>query len=371
MLVRALDKLWPDLPAADEQPTRAGDDSGRAGGRSLVLVAGSGRSGTSLFTGILQRLGFHVPPPEVPPDETNPRGFAESQWVVDFHTDLLRRAEAQVADARPAAWARTANVLFDDGVRRALRTWLGKQFGDADDIIIKDPRLSWFLPLWRDCAEELGVSPRFATVLRHPAEVVDSKQRSYGGWHGDVGLTAGWLNLALFTERATRGSQRVFVRYGDLLDDWPRVIGRAGDVLDLAVVRDAPAASIVRVHDFVDRTLNRSRATWDDFEVPDALRSQVDEVWELMSRLATPDEGASAEIEERLEAARAAYISLYEDSEAIVQSSIAAAHRRAPARRRPMVRLLRRVPVRYRRKVPLRWRMTAARVLYRSGASGR
>jgi hypothetical protein len=349
----------------------ARDDAGRAGGRSLVLVAGSGRSGTSLFTGILQRLGFHVPPPEVPPDETNPRGFAESQWVVEFHTDLLRRAEVQVTDARPAAWGRTANVAFDDGVRRALRTWLGKQFRDAEDIIIKDPRLSWFLPLWRRCAEELAIFPRFATVLRHPAEVVDSKQRSYGGWQGDVGLTAGWLNLGLFTERATRGSPRVFVRYGDLLDDWPKVIGRTGEVLDLAVVRDAPAASIVRVHEFVDRTLNRSRASWDDFEVPSALRAQVDEVWELMGRLAADDEGDSGAIEERLEAARAAYISLYEDAEAIAQSSIAAAHRRAPARRRRMLRLVRRVPVRYRRKVPLRWRITAARVLYRSGAGGR
>jgi hypothetical protein len=348
-----------------------GDDDAGGEGRSLVLVAGSGRSGTSLFTGILQRLGFHVPPPEVPPDETNPRGFAESQWVVDFHSDLLRRVAVQVADARPAAWGETANVAFDDGVRRALRAWLRKQFRAADDIIVKDPRLAWFLPLWRRCAEELEVSPRFATVLRHPAEVVDSKQRSDGGWQGDVALTAGWLNLALFTERATRGSPRLFVRYGDLLDDWPRVIGRAGDVLDLAIVRDAPAASIVRVHEFVDRSLNRSRAKWDEFEVPDALRTQVDEVWELMHRLSAADQGEPREVEDRLEAARAAYIGLYEDSEAIAQSSIAAANRRAPAKRRRMLQLMRHVPVRYRRKVPLRWRITAARVLYRSGADGR
>ena len=75
--------------------------------RSLIFVAGSGRSGTSLFSGMLQRLGYHVPQPEVPADDTNPKGFAESQWVVDFHTKLLRRAKVQVSDARPAAWAET------------------------------------------------------------------------------------------------------------------------------------------------------------------------------------------------------------------------------------------------------------------------
>jgi hypothetical protein len=89
--------------------------------RSLVLVAGSGRSGTSLFAGIMKRLGYTVPGPEVPADETNPRGFAESQWVVDFHTRLLRRAGVQTADARPSAWARTARVGLDDAVVAELR----------------------------------------------------------------------------------------------------------------------------------------------------------------------------------------------------------------------------------------------------------
>ena len=85
-------------------------------GRTLVLVVGSGRSGTSLFTGIMQRLGFHVPQPEVTADSTNPRGFAEPKWVVDFHTALLNRAGVQVADARPSAWAETARVAVPSAV---------------------------------------------------------------------------------------------------------------------------------------------------------------------------------------------------------------------------------------------------------------
>src|SRR5918995_761803 len=92
--------------------------------RSLVLVAGSGRSGTSLFSGIMKRLGYTVPGPEVPADETNPRGFAESQWVVDFHMRLLRRAGVHTADARPAAWARTDRVGLDAAVVAELRGWL-------------------------------------------------------------------------------------------------------------------------------------------------------------------------------------------------------------------------------------------------------
>jgi hypothetical protein len=333
--------------------------------RSLVLVAGSGRSGTSLFSGILQRLGYHVPQPEVPADSTNPRGFAESQWVVDFHTRLLLKAGVQVSDARPAAWGATADVALDNAVHGELSRWLGKQFRSSDHVLVKDPRLCWFLPLWRRCAEEAGVSPRFATLLRHPAAVIESKQRSYGGWQNDVNRTAGWLNLTLFTERATREGPRVFVRYEDLLEDWTKALGRVGETLDLSVVRDAPAASIVSIHDFVDRGLSRSKANWDDFAIPTALREQVDVVWDLVTRLAEDGSDPGSVIEE-LEAARAAYLSLYEDSEAIAQSSIVAGPgTRTNRTGKTLIRLAGRVPRSYREKLPLSWRKAAYRAVHR------
>ena len=72
--------------------------------RRLVLVVGVGRSGTSLLSGILGQLGFHIPQPEVNADDTNPRGFGEPRWVVDFHTRLLKARRVTVNDARPAAW---------------------------------------------------------------------------------------------------------------------------------------------------------------------------------------------------------------------------------------------------------------------------
>jgi hypothetical protein len=353
------------LPLERDETTTASSRLPGAGKRTLVLVAGSGRSGTSLFAGIMQRLGFHVPQPEVAADPTNPRGFAESKWVVDFHSGLLERAGVLVADARPAAWAHAARIGLDESVHNQLRTWLAGEFRSADHVIIKDPRLSWFLPIWRRCAEEIGVAPKFATVLRHPAAVVDSKQRSYGTWQGDVERTAGWINQVLFTERATRDGPRIFVKYQDLLDDWTRQIGRAGDILDLAVIRDVPAATIVQTHDFIDRSLSRSRETWDDFEVPEALRDLADEVWELATHLVDVDGDGQSELTDRLDAARAAYIRVYEDAEAIAQSSITAARRGAGAREGRLVRAAKRVPKRYRRKLPLRWRMAAARALGR------
>jgi hypothetical protein len=243
------------------------------------------------------------------------------------------------------------------------------QFGRSGALIIKDPRLSWFLPLWRACAQDLGVVPRFVTMLRHPAAVIDSKQRWYGDWQGDVARTAGWVQQTLYTERATRDSPRVFVHYEDLLEDWTRAVAGVGDALDLAVIRDAPATAMRDVHGFVDRALSRSRAEWDDgMKIPAALRAQADEVWALVSSLAgAPD----ADVAPRLDALRAAYVDLYAEAEAIAQSSIAAAAKSrapAPATRMPApaLRIVRRVPSRYRHSVPLAWRIRVARALARA-----
>jgi hypothetical protein len=355
-----------------DAPRAAGGDGASPATRTLVLVAGSGRSGTSLFTGLLQRLGFHVPQPEVPRDDTNPRGFGESKWVVDFHARLLNRARVQVADARPAAWALTADVGLDDEAQRQLLTWLGEEFRRNANVIIKDPRLCWFLPLWRRCAEELGASPRFVTVLRHPAAVIDSKQRWYGPWQGDVSRTAGWVNQTLFTERATRDTPRGFVHYDELVEDWTKAVATLGDELELGIIQNASPAAMRNAHGFVDRKLSRSSADWDKFEIPQALRDQADHVWELVCELVSRENGAKEDLTERLDAARASYTRFYEEAEAIAHSSIVAAQKRRGKGKRNVTGrttgVMRKVPKRYRRKIPIRWRVAVARAINRGGA---
>jgi hypothetical protein len=332
--------------------------------RSLVLVVGSGRSGTSVFSGLLQRLGFHVPQPEVPPDESNPRGFAESQWVVDFHTKLLKDARVQTADARPAAWAETAAVA--ENAVGDLRSFLRRQFATADDVLIKDPRLAWYLPLWRRCAAELGVDTRFVTLLRHPAAVVASKSRHYGSWQGDVSRTAGWVNTMLYTERATRGELRAFVRYDDLLSDWTRVVGDLGERLRLRPVTEATPGMIRTADEFVDPSLHRSPAAWEPLGLPPELQEQAERVWELFHALADKEDAADGdELLGRLDEEREQYARFYRRAEAVAESSVNAAVR---ASQRRSSRLLEKlvakwVPDRYRRRIPVRWRRAVLAVL--------
>lgn len=325
--------------------------------RRLVLVVGVGRSGTSLLAGILGQVGFHIPQPEVQADETNPRGFGEPRWAVDFHRRLMRRARVTVFDSRPAAWGSTGAVGNDPAVGAELREWLAGEIARADAVVVKDPRIGWFLPLWRASAEALGVTPSFVTMLRHPAEILASAKRSYGDWQTDASRAASWINEMLEIERATRGARRVFIRYGDLLADWPGELERAGAAADLPLLRRLDRAEHAQVDEFVDPTLHRNRQGWDALEVPARVSELADGLWGELDRLAGPAAASAEAATARLDSLRERYLVLHSEAEAIAQSAVTAAKPRrkqpasaplAPAPASLRGRVARRLPARYR-----------------------
>ena len=295
-----------------------------------MLVAGSGRSGTSLFAGIVEKLGFHVPEPQVTVDASNPRGFGEPKWVVDRHMALLRQANVHASDARPSAWAEVARISFDEKVIANVRRWLEGQFSRHDQIVIKDPRLLWFLPLWRRVGEDLGANVHVVTMLRHPAEVVRSKMFWYANMPlVDANRVAGWANTMLFTERATRDHRRAFVRFEDLLEDWTQPIARVSARFEVPTLVDARARDQALAANLVDPSLRRSEASWENLDVPKGLMRLSERVWEDLLSLADPEADDDGAVLERLDGHREEYVAYYQDAEHVAQSTTLAAGRSA------------------------------------------
>lgn len=252
----------------------------------LVVVSGAGRSGTSTVAGALSKLGYHVPQPEVEPNRSNPRGFFESRWVVDFHTRMLALGDSTALDTRPDVGDTLRRIGSWDRHRDQLRDWLRDQ---PDDLLIKDPRTFWFLDLWYECAADRDAEVKFLSMLRHPAEVVGSRDEYYSGTKskaeraaGEVANLAGWVNCSLLTERATRGRDRIFLRYTDLIGDWREALGRVADELSLDYDSDITKRRHP-IDGFIDADLRRVRATWTDRAVPDWLRDIAEETWLLLS----------------------------------------------------------------------------------------
>ena len=147
--------------------------------------------------------------------------------MVEHHDRLLKDAGVQVSDARPDAWFETGRVATREPERIRTAEWLEGHFAENNELVVKDPRLSLVPrpvagggdPRRRHarCSRRCcGRRPRWSAASR------STTPNRLGSAH----LAASWLNMLLHTERATRESVadggRVFVRYGDLLDDWTR-----------------------------------------------------------------------------------------------------------------------------------------------------
>lgn len=284
----------------------------------LVIVTGSGRSGTSSVAGALKRLGLHVPQPEVEADESNPRGYYEPLWVTEFHRELLNPIPVRTIDSRPEAATIAAEAVTPE-VEERLRTWLSGQL-DQPQIVVKDPRAFWVYDLWLRVATDLGAEVSSLTMLRHPTEVVRSRDTAYlteqtpqFRRQRETTNVAAWVNAAFETERVTRGHNRAFVPYSDLIADWRTALARAGE--QLGVAYDGDLAGPHDVDDFIDVRLNRSRVSWDDVEVSAQLRDLADRTWGAMNTLVERphDEGAIA----ALEAMRGEYVEMYEFAAAL------------------------------------------------------
>ena len=281
----------------------------------LVLVSGSGRSGTSSLAGTLKRLGLHVPQPEVEASETNPRGFYEPQWVIDFHKRHLKELALFNIDSRPAAVDIVARHVETGAPTAELHQWLSGQL-DAAQIVVKDPHAFWFAQVWEVVSAELGADLRWLTALRHPAEVVGSRDIAYLSSQSDeLRLTketsnvAGWVHAALLTEQAGRGSKRSFVRYVDLLADWRAALEPVQQQLELDFNADLTSTEHHAVDDFIEPSMRRSQLTWDDVRTPDWLRDMAEEVWQLLGVLTTTphDPGTLARLDEIHEDYRSRY----------------------------------------------------------------
>jgi hypothetical protein len=290
--------------------------------RRLVLVAGAGRSGTSLMTGILAKLGMSVPQPEISADETNPRGFSEPRWVVDFHVRLMRTRRLTSLDGRPSAIEMAAAAAVDADIAGTLRSWLEVQFVGADQVVVKDPRIVWFLPLWQQCARDLGIDTNIVTMLRYPTEVIASARTWYGDWQSDPSRACGWINVMLETERISRDLPRAYVCYSDLLTGWQAEIERVGATLAIPSLAAVDPVAAKDVDSFVDPGLHRQTVGWEGMGVPERVQELSEQVWNGLVGFSHAEGAPSPE---QLDSWRERYVRLYTEAEQVAQSTIRAA----------------------------------------------
>lgn len=234
------------------------------------------------MAGALAHSGYHVPE-AIQARKANPRGFYEPRWLVNFDKERLRGVRVGTLDPDPRALEFFHRAMDREDAKTVLAPWITEQLASGRRLVLKDPRLVWFHQLWSELAEELCFDLGFLMMMRHPSEVSASRSTHYDTAHARA--VAGWINVALMTERLTRGDRRAVIHYPDLVADWRRELGRVDGLVRL----DLQPAIDERPHpvdEFLDPSLRRQPHGWDDLSVPAWLRDLADRTFAALNTIA-------------------------------------------------------------------------------------
>lgn len=214
-----------------DQAVRSGVES-----RPVALfVLGFGRSGTSALTRVISLSGATLPDNLVGATKENPRGFWEPRSVVHLSQAILWAYGSSGYD--------TKLRVQDDAPMdaRMEAAWIARikaymaTLPSAPLVVIKEPKVTALIDMWFEGARQAGFDVAAVIAVRHPEEVIGSlAKRAYRQKYvkASSGLSsAWWLKYTLLAERDTRAVPRVFVDYGNLLEDWRREIKRISGAL--------------------------------------------------------------------------------------------------------------------------------------------
>jgi hypothetical protein len=201
-----------------------------AGLRHAIVVLGMHRSGTSSLTGVLGLLGAAMPRTLMPITDDNSRGYWESVPVAALNDEILSELSSAWSDWRALPLDRLSGPSAEDYRGRAAAL-LDSEFGDAPLIALKDPRITRLFPFWRETLSVAGYRVGVLIPLRHPLEVAASL-RARDAMPVAQGLMI-WLGGVLEAELRSRGCDRHFLAWTDLLNDWRPLLASAVSSLEI------------------------------------------------------------------------------------------------------------------------------------------
>ena len=217
-----------------------------AGERTLVVVLALHRSGSSVTTRVLSRLGMSLGPfPLLGANDGNPHGHYEAQPILDLNRELQERAFG-FADDLP----RSAEVLrrfcategrwpeqlaIPDEFSARARALMERLLESGPIAGFKDPRTPLLWPFWERVLGGLsGVRVVPVFVVRTPHEVAMSlfeRSRADLTYHDGLDAAAVHLQRLAAIRLAWTGPSAV-VRYG--ADQYAEDLQRAAEIIGLS-----------------------------------------------------------------------------------------------------------------------------------------
>ncbi len=182
----------------------------------LILVLGMHRSGTSLLTNILSKLGIYLG------DSRDIDGASESNKDGHFEHIKIRQIHDEMLLAMDKAWCslntreNELTPAMRELYKRKIKSILWDLFLNHDVVAIKDPRIAFFLGLWEEILEEERIDPVYLYVIRNADEVASSLYKR-DGIPVDFGIKL-WKVYNLKIQTFLFNKECYFVKFSDLFN---------------------------------------------------------------------------------------------------------------------------------------------------------
>jgi hypothetical protein len=224
----------------------------------LVVVLGSGRSGTSILTRFLGACGMRLSDDMVGASEQNPEGAFEDREIFDIQTQIFTNMGSSQLLPMPRDWMRSESV--NDSIRQ-LRDVIIQRISDSEELWgFKDPRTTLLLPLWIRVFNKANIAPLYLMAVRDPRAVASSLSRQYG--FSENGAELFWLYKNIEALYHTGGN--LFIAHYEDWFDRPETLAK--DLLEYTGLRLSGSESVQSILQSVVRS-NLNRSVYTDYEI--------------------------------------------------------------------------------------------------------
>ncbi len=231
----------PEHPAAAEVTSaKRAKAKAKPARRTCIMVLGMHRSGTSALTRAISLLGAELPKDLLGANPTNPTGHWEPLKLIELHDQMLAEAGSRWDDWRSFDLGDLSKARAQF-YRVEIARLIDEEYGDASLLVLKEPRISRFVPLYASIFKSMKIDVQYVLASRNPLAVVASlgkRDRSTPGFGALL-----WLRHELEAERSTRGAPRVFVSYEAMMRSWRPTLDKITAALSAAWPRAVEEAA--------------------------------------------------------------------------------------------------------------------------------
>jgi len=171
----------------------------------------------------LSLLGLELPGSIQSGTPDNPKGHFESFDIAQYHDRLL----IEMGLSWDTFISPPENWFSSEHAEQAIINLcdkIGVEYPGSGPIVLKDPRLSLFMPLWEKVVAKLGLQHFYVIPLRHPFEIAASLDKRNKISKSRALLIC--LDYLFDAERYSRNCKRSFVTFPQWTQNIEQVIGK-------------------------------------------------------------------------------------------------------------------------------------------------